>query len=726
MRVISTFLIFAILEWAAPCQDACAFDPASFDADQFIERLQGRQSITFEMAEIRRQWNELSDEAKAKLSRYYVPEPLAETAKPVFAFWKTISPTSIEGAKTLTTDHFRIIWGENYGDYIKKIGSIPFASGMWSDPDQDDLPTFIERLAGTDPKDADDPGDNPDFSDGICETVWAKEIEEMGFNPPDGSDDHYIDVYIADTGVKNTAVDSGLIDLPDYVYGMAATYQNDMPYIVLNQDMSISSLKVTFAHEFFHNIQFSYLPLNNVLQDMNLWLAENTAVWMEDAVYPLVNDYKQYVDYWVDYPEQFLFSYDSDPTYGYGGVIFQKYLTENYNLPDDPDGSEIIKTIWEHAAQTADPIQAIGLFLAEQTTNPIKDLNEAYVDFALKNLDIKHNYADGNLYDPVYLARDFEMDTYQETLYDTLNEDQISDYDLPQHYGANYIRVALKDNGISALANRLAFNFKGEGSSDGSQPQWSIFIIPEGEDGALYPAMKVDVGADAEGAFIKEDTGLYRAAHVVIAATPAQDQSFNAAKKFAYNFNTNSYVATRLTDGWNLVNIPAGGKDDYEAIQPSITSAWRWDSDNQQWQVCFPNQGDEFTSLYISSKKWLTKLTDFGSNDGVWLLSQEKGVEVTFPEPAQIESIPLNKGWNLSGINKLTSYNVSTLKDSPWCKSVWKWNSSQNVWEIYLASFDDETLKEYVESKGFLRLDKIYYGEGFWINSQEPAELILE
>ncbi len=321
---------------------------------------------------------------------------------------------------------------------------------------------------------------------------------------------------------------------------------------------------------------------------------------------------------------------------------------------------------------------------------------------------------------------DFEMDTFQETLYDTLNEDQISDYDLPEHYGANYIRVVLKDNDISALANRLTFNFKGEGSLDSTQPQWNVFIIPEGEDGTLYPPKQVDVGSNDEGAFIKEDSRLYRAAHVVITATPAQDQLFNSAKKFAYNFNTNSYVATRLTDGWNLVNIPADGNDYFEAIQSSTTSAWRWDSDTQNWQVSFPSQGDEFTNLYIS-KKGLTKLIDFETNDGVWVLSQEKGVEVTFSEPAQIESIPLNKGWNLVGINKLTSYDVSALKDSPWCNSIWKWDRLHNIWEIYLPGFDSETLNDYVESKGFLRLDRIYYGEGFWINSLESdVELILE
>ena len=278
---------------------------------------------------------------------------------------------------------------------------------------------------------------------------------------------------------------------------------------------------------------------------------------------------------------------------------------------------------------------------------------------------------------------------------------------------------------MDALANRLTFNFEGEGSwTYGIQPRWRVFIVPEGEDGTLYPYTEVSIEDDAQGTFIKEDHDLYSAANIVVVALPGQDQLLDDWKKFVYNFSINSYVATRLTRGWNLVNIPNNGKDDFEAIQPHLKSAWRWDYDEQNWDVCFPNEEDEFTNLYIA-KKGFAKLTDFGNSDGVWLLSREKGIEVSFPETPQNDSITIKEGWNLVGINKVFTYEVSALKDKAWCISVWKWDAIRKAWQVFSSEFDDEAMEEFVVKKGFIKLEKIYYGEGFWIRSLEEAVLIL-
>ncbi len=721
--IIMTFLFMTGMGTAR------AFDPASFDVDQFILKLQQKHSITFEMAEIRRHWDSLSEEAKAKLSPYYIPAPLSNSQKSYSWLWKLAEiDTPIEGAKTLITGHFRIIWGENYKDYVDKYSAY---YTYWGDSDGDGYPNWIEMLAGSDlnngndPYDPNDPLYDSDFSDGICETVWAKEIEEMGFPQPDGSDTHYIDLYISNTGVINTAVENNKpgkgITLPGQVYGMASTYQDDIPYIILNQDISVNTLKVTVAHEFFHTVQLSFMSLDDLLEDKNRWLAESTAVWMEDAVYPTVNDYEQYVNYWVDSPERSLFS--SDGYHQYGAVIFQKYLTENYHMPDDPDGSDVIKTIWEHASLTADPIEAISIFLAEQSVNPIQSLDDAFANFAIKNLNMKQNYVDGDIYDPIYFTRDVETDVFAETLY----EDQVDDYGvIPEYYGTNYIRLRLENNDLETLANRLTLSFEGDGSwTYGLQPKWRVFIVPEGEQGTLYPPVEVSLEESDQGDFIKEDHELYKAANIVVVALPKEDQVFDDWKKFIYHFSFNGYVATRLTKGWNLVNIPADGKDDFETIQTYLKSAWRWDNDLHNWEVSFPNEGDEFTNLYVL-KKGFAKLTNFGNSDGIWLLSGENGIEVAFPETAQEESIPIKKGWNLIGINKILSYDVSSLKDKEWCKVAWKWDNIHNTWQVYSSDLDNEALKEYASKKGFSSLEKIYYGEGFWILSLEQAELVLE
>ena len=216
-----------------------SFASNDFDVDKFIEGLRGMPDITFQIAEIRNRWNTLSDYEKSRLSQFYIPYPLADTRKSSYLLWKLSElDTQIIGAKTLITDHFRIIWGANYidCDNINK-SSVSYALGYWSDKDKDGYPTFVELMAGTDPDNANDPSPYSDFSDGICEYVWNMIVNVMGFMAPPGSEEHYIDIYIANTCVKNYAVETNDpvegISLPDQVYGLTNTYQNDIPYICL-------------------------------------------------------------------------------------------------------------------------------------------------------------------------------------------------------------------------------------------------------------------------------------------------------------------------------------------------------------------------------------------------------------------------------------------------------------------------------------------------------------
>jgi len=46
--------------------------------------------------------------------------------------------------------------------------------------------------------------------------------------------------------------------------------------------------------------------------------------------------------------------------------------------------------------------------------------------------------------------------------------------------------------------------------------------------------------------------------------------------------------------------------------------------------------------------------------------------------------------------------------------SVWKW--TDNTWAVYLPMMEDGG-KAYAETKGFILLDKIKIGEGFWVNA---------
>ncbi len=142
-----------------------------------------------------------------------------------------------------------------------------------TDADGDGVPDYVERFAE------------------ILDEVWTTEIEVMGYDAPasDGTEggDCLLDVYLADLNA----------------YGYTQIEENDpvsMVYMIFENDFSLyfppntdtesviaGDMKVVAAHEFFHTVQFQ------VTDDIctNGWWMEASATWMEDYVYPDVNDY---------------------------------------------------------------------------------------------------------------------------------------------------------------------------------------------------------------------------------------------------------------------------------------------------------------------------------------------------------------------------------------------------------------------------------------------------
>ena len=97
----------------------------------------------------------------------------------------------------------------------------------------------------------------------------------------------------------------------------------------------IKNLRVTAAHEVFHAVQFAY----DILED--LWILENTAVWMEDEVYGGINDNLQYLaNSSLKHPVVPLDFGDS--LFQYGNYIFWKFATEKF-------GTRLVKQVWNKA-----------------------------------------------------------------------------------------------------------------------------------------------------------------------------------------------------------------------------------------------------------------------------------------------------------------------------------------------------------------------------------------
>jgi Family of unknown function (DUF6055) len=178
----------------------------------------------------------------------------------------------------------------------------------------------------------------------IAEHVHEVENGKLGWREPksDGR-----------RGGKLSRTDIYLSQIGGELFGYAApdrgqaTKQHPIPrrlhgYLVLDNDYSpfefpgtkpTADLEVTLAHEYNHILQFGY----DAFQDA--WFAESTATWMEDQVYPHIDDYLRYVRRWVK-------RWDTPLTTSsikeYGSAVWNHWLERHY-------GDSIVRQAWARA-----------------------------------------------------------------------------------------------------------------------------------------------------------------------------------------------------------------------------------------------------------------------------------------------------------------------------------------------------------------------------------------
>ena len=163
------------------------------------------------------------------------------------------------------TQHFCFHW----------VAATPDAPPL-ADADGNGFPDYVETVAD------------------VFETVYAREHGDLGWREPisDGelggcTDDAWegrTDVYLKNLGSLG-------------LYGYAApdagqNTQNPHAFLVVDDDYaeygyddSLDPLEVTAAHEYNHVLQYAY----DALQDK--WMFESTATWMEEKVFPDIDDY---------------------------------------------------------------------------------------------------------------------------------------------------------------------------------------------------------------------------------------------------------------------------------------------------------------------------------------------------------------------------------------------------------------------------------------------------
>ena len=121
-------------------------------------------------------------------------------------------------------------------------------------------------------------------------------------------------------------------------------------------------MKVTIAHELFHAVQRSYRDY--VDSDGYGYFYEMSSSWIEDIIYPNIDDYIDpgWTESFFVYPGLDNISNmesDIDDTDGYSIALYAHYLTSAIG---DGDKS-IIQDIWEEFASVNNPLQCINNIL---------------------------------------------------------------------------------------------------------------------------------------------------------------------------------------------------------------------------------------------------------------------------------------------------------------------------------------------------------------------------
>jgi hypothetical protein len=239
------------------------------------------------------------------------------------------------------------------------------------------------------------------------DTVWAAEITTYGFRAPksdatstDHGPDGRLDVYLADIGDQGYYGYCASDDPADF--GGAYAYFDASAFCVIDNDFSaaqfappgasgVDALDVTLAHEFFHAVQFAY----DLFEDR--WWMEATATWIEDEVFPTIDDNLQYLP--VSPIAKPGVPLDANNTsFGvYGGWIFFRFLSELFGSNGVQDVA-VVRRAWELAdgAPAGRDLYSVKA-VAAATKDAGMPFREAFAQFGMDNDVAPAWYQEGQL-----------------------------------------------------------------------------------------------------------------------------------------------------------------------------------------------------------------------------------------------------------------------------------------------------------------------------------------
>lgn len=242
-------------------------------------------------------------------------------------------------------------------------------------------------ISGADAPDRTDTNGNgtPDYIGevaAIAALSYAVQVDELGWIPPkpdrreECGEPGQTDIYVKDVG------DAGLFGYTatDPGQGNARTRYG---YLVIDNDYDLGqydrfdeprdAARVTIAHELNHLLHEAY----SSRQDP--WMFEATATWMEEKVYPELNDYLHYVPRFARTPGASLTSINAGGGFKpYGAALWNHWLENG----DRRYGASVVRAAWEVSGATTPRDFALGAYGRAISDAGGVGVAREFVDFA--------------------------------------------------------------------------------------------------------------------------------------------------------------------------------------------------------------------------------------------------------------------------------------------------------------------------------------------------------
>ncbi len=318
------------------------------------------------------------------------------------------------------------------------------------------------------------------------EYSWEKEVEELGWRAPNGSDDYLMLTFISDSewGGAYTTVDMCNGDLLPYIVASSSSFSDP----IWAQDMA--------AHEFNHAIQFGYSFAHE------FWWWEATATYIEDDVFPEHESWAPYI-YGFSQNPWMAMNTNSDTDYDrfmhmYGMAIFAFYLDQHVG------GEDIVRQTWAATEGSHEQYTTTLEDLAEELEF---DWDEAYQGFMVANTVM--DYDDREHYPPLDIER---------TVGSLPTDGEASAGTTPESYGQNYIRFDTDEAEDDEPDLWIEF----EGDEDG---EWVVVLVGS-EDDEVVEVVSLEL-EDGAGEGRLEGFGDFDRAYMVVSPTRRSLSAFD-------------------------------------------------------------------------------------------------------------------------------------------------------------------------------------------------------